>query len=291
METNGTIRELGSWYYPVYFDYLPAFRLAVILRLPSWFRDPRHDLCSQNVCNENSICMPVFNQNNSYYCSCKRGYYGEDCHMYERHCETYCSPNALCQPNNDYLQTSKNNLYCVCPMDHFGPSCNLKYDGCKSNPCLNNASCFSLYDISGETSYECICLERFYGKQCELEKAFIRIDLSNLSTLSIHATVVQFSSRDSESIFKLFVEHQQVYKGLPLMINYDHSYTDPKLGIVKIYQDLLNSQNFLVYLSSTWGKIDVISFPPPCPHVLSLLPQGELLTVFQTIKTLHSFFF
>ncbi len=27
-ENNNSIEEIGSWHYPIYFDYLPAFRLA-----------------------------------------------------------------------------------------------------------------------------------------------------------------------------------------------------------------------------------------------------------------------
>ncbi|CAF3084770.1 unnamed protein product, partial [Rotaria sp. Silwood2] len=35
LDGNQTIEELGSWRYPIYFDYLPAFRLAIVLRFPS----------------------------------------------------------------------------------------------------------------------------------------------------------------------------------------------------------------------------------------------------------------
>ncbi len=35
LEKNNTVEELGSWHYPIYLDYLPAFRLAVELKFPS----------------------------------------------------------------------------------------------------------------------------------------------------------------------------------------------------------------------------------------------------------------
>jgi len=36
LEQNNNVKELGSWRYSIYFDYLPAYRLAVILKFPSW---------------------------------------------------------------------------------------------------------------------------------------------------------------------------------------------------------------------------------------------------------------
>ncbi|CAF0897048.1 unnamed protein product [Adineta steineri] len=277
MEFNNTIKELGVWYYPIYFDYLPAFRLAVILRFPPWFKDPTSDPCVEKICNKNSVCVPIFNKYNSSYCSCNSGYYGKDCHMYDHRCDAHCSLNAICQPNNYYLENNQSNLYCICPLDYFGPSCSVKYDSCKLNPCLNDGSCLSTYDRSGERPYICICSNRFYGGRCEMERPFIHTDLSNLRQLSIRATVVQFSSRDPHNHYKLSIEHQQVHKGLPLEITYRHVSDDPKLGFVKVYQDLLNFQYFIIYLSPTWGKINVSIFPPSCPHVSSLLSESTTL--------------
>jgi hypothetical protein len=276
LEANGIIQELGSWHYTIYFDYLPAFRLAAVLRFPSWHEDPLGDPCFENTCNERSVCKPVFNRNHSYYCSCKRGFYGKDCQMYEHDCDIHCSMDALCQRNDYYPESRKNNISCICPLGYFGPSCNLKHDGCRSNPCLNNGSCLTIDDAYGRMSYVCNCLGKFYGERCELRKMSISIDLKNLRTMSVDATIVQFSSRDSMNSFKLSIDHQQVFKGLPLTINYDHIHVDPKLGFVKIFEDSMKFRNFIVYLSRTWGEINVTSFPPECPHVLSLLPEGKL---------------
>ncbi|CAF4849151.1 unnamed protein product, partial [Rotaria magnacalcarata] len=73
------------------------------------------NLCPRYKCNQNSTCLPIFNQDDSYYCSCKSGYYGKECELYVPQCESYCSPKALCQ----VTQNSKQN--CICPLDHFGP--------------------------------------------------------------------------------------------------------------------------------------------------------------------------
>jgi hypothetical protein len=277
LKTNNSIEELGSWHYPIYFDYLPAFRMVLILRFPLWFKNIIHDPCLENMCNENSTCKPIFNRNNSYYCSCNSSYYGKDCQIYEHRCDTYCSSIAGCQHNNYYLNTSKNNLYCICSLDSFGPNCNLNYDGCTTDPCLNNRSCFSSYDKSGETSYICICSELFYGKLCQLEKVNTRISLNHLRTLFVHATLVQFSTADSHNPSKLFVEYQQVFEGLPLVIKYNHIHSKTKLGIVKIYQDSNIYPNYLVYPELTWRRISGTSFPRHCPYVSSLLSKGELV--------------
>jgi hypothetical protein len=45
LEKNNSIEEIGSWHYPIYFDYLPAFRLAVVLKFPSWLGNATFDPC------------------------------------------------------------------------------------------------------------------------------------------------------------------------------------------------------------------------------------------------------
>jgi hypothetical protein len=266
LEKNNSVEEIGSWYYPVYFDYLPAFRLAVVLKFPSWFENTTLNPCSKNSCNDNSICLSVFNQNNSYYCSCKSGYYGTNCSMYEPLCKTYCSANALCRADNFDLQAKKNKLYCICPLGHFGPRCNLKYDECNSNSCLNNGTCFPNYDPSGENPYLCICSERFYGS--------VHIDLNMKRTLSARATVVQLYNIVTRSL-ALGIQYQQIHHGIPSSISYYHSaIIAPHIGILKIYEDLSHPQYFLVYFLIE-QKINIPSSPAYCPHASLLLSEGK----------------
>ncbi|CAF1508343.1 unnamed protein product, partial [Didymodactylos carnosus] len=172
--TNQTIREIDSWRYRIYFDYLPSFRLAVVLKFPSWFENKTLESCQRGSCNENSSCLPIFNQNQSHYCSCKSGYYGKECNIYESRCETYYSTDAFCRPDYDFVRSNNTKIDCICPLDHFGPRCHLKYDDCKSDPCLNNGTCLLTHDRSGETSYICTCSERFYGERCDIEKETVR---------------------------------------------------------------------------------------------------------------------
>ena len=46
---NSSIREVGSWRYAVYFDYLPAFRLAIVLKFPSSFGNATLYSCQQTA--------------------------------------------------------------------------------------------------------------------------------------------------------------------------------------------------------------------------------------------------
>ncbi|CAF4065171.1 unnamed protein product [Rotaria sordida] len=187
LTTNNSIQELGSWHYPIYFDYLPGFRLAVILRFPFWFGNETYDRCLKNNCTENSICKPIFNQNNSYYCSCKSGFYGKYCQMYEHRCESYCSSDALCR----FDDININYPYCICPIGRFGPRCHLKYDDCYSKPCLNDGICQSTYDISGEIPYLCACSDGYFGNRCQYKKLSVSIDLHMALISSARGTVAQ----------------------------------------------------------------------------------------------------
>jgi hypothetical protein len=273
LEKNNSVEEIGSWHYPIYFDYLPAFRLAVVLKFPSWLGNATLNPCWKKNCNDNSTCLSVFNQNNSYYCSCKIGYYGINCSMYEPLCETYCSVNALCRPDDSDLLVKKNKVYCICPWGHFGPRCNLKYNECNLNSCLNNGTCVPNYDPSGEKPYECNCSQRFYGSQCENEKASVHIDLNMTETLSARATVVQLYKYHAVS-FMLLIEHQQIYNGLPSSIRSYHSDTyAPSLGVLKIYEDLSHPQYFLIYFLKK-KKINITSSPQYCPHASLVLSEG-----------------
>jgi hypothetical protein len=274
---SNSIEEIGSWNYPIYFDYLPAFRLAVVLKFPSWFGNETLDPCSNNSCNENSTCFSIFNQNNSYYCSCKSGYYGINCAMYEPQCETYCSTNALCLPNSSNLQTKTNKLYCICKHGHFGPRCNLKYHDCNSNACLNNGTCFPNYDLSGERLYLCQCSARFYGYKCEYEKASIHINLNLTNVFSTRASVVQFYDYQPK-VLLLIIAYQKVYIGVPSSISfYRSTLYAPPFGILKIHNGSSQPQYFLIYCLFRQTQIKITPSPQYCPHTSLLLSEGQFL--------------
>jgi hypothetical protein len=271
IETNDRMREIGSWHYPIYFDYLPAFRLAITLRFPSWFENVTFDPCQSNNCNQNSNCIPIFNQNKSFYCSCKNGYYGKTCDMYQSRCENYCSSNSFCRVDNN------SNPYCICSMNRFGPRCNLKHDYCISNPCLNNGTCQLDYRLNGEITYKCNCLLPFYGYKCQDIKESVRIQLNMTNRLSIQAAVVQFYILQAFPVSKLQILHQQAYYGLPSIVLYYYDHIgQPSIGILKTYEDLSNPQYMIMH---TWQSsvIDITVSPQDCPHSSSLITEGKIL--------------
>ncbi|CAF5059537.1 unnamed protein product [Rotaria sp. Silwood1] len=218
-EQNKTMKEIGSWHYPVYFDYLPAFRLAVVLKFPSWFGNATLDPCLKNNCTENSICAPLLNLNHSYYCSCKNGYYGRHCSKYEPLCHKYCSENSICRPNHNTILMNQRRPYCICPLNYFGPRCILKNDPCYSDPCFNNGTCLVREHSNEEASYICNCSTRFYGEQCTKEKAFVHINLNMKNDSFVRATVIQLYNMNKTT---LHIQYQQVQNGLPSRFHYAH---------------------------------------------------------------------
>jgi hypothetical protein len=78
---------------------LPSFRLAIVLKLLSSSLNSSFNLCQTNTWNNNYNCLPTGNRNISY-CSCRSGYSGSDCSIYESRCNTHCASNAFCQPSN-----------------------------------------------------------------------------------------------------------------------------------------------------------------------------------------------
>ncbi|CAF3252140.1 unnamed protein product [Rotaria socialis] len=278
LETNQKIREMGSWHYKIYFDYLPASRLATILRFPSWFIESTSDSCQQNKCNENSTCMPIFGNISSSYCSCKSGYYGKDCSHYEPRCKTYCSVDAFCRPYYDHFLSDGMKIGCICSLGHFGPRCFLTYDNCKTNPCLNNGTCFHTHDRSGEVPFICICSQRFYGDICEIEKAQVLINFTMTNTSSINVNVVQLYDVETSSL-ELHVRYQKAYQGMSSNFSYFHpdAYA-PYLGVLKIYADGEKAQYLIMYASHQTA-IKITSLSKKCPHVSSLLSKSNESTI------------
>jgi hypothetical protein len=264
---NNNIRpeEVGAWHYPIYFDHLPAFRLATVLKFPSSSWDP----CRVNPCNENSTCLRIFNRNTSY-CSCRSGYYGSDCSVYEPLCHTHCASNAFCQPNS--LQGTKPS--CLCQLDHFGSRCHLKYDACHQKPCLNGGTCSLTYDRSGEQPFICLCSNRFYGSQCQREMASVYVQLNLTTTFSVRATVLQFYDILLPSL-TLQLIHQKVQPDLPSIITfYRAGRRAPLLGLLKIYDLSLTAQYFVIYVLNQ-SLINITSSPQHCLHASSWVSKGH----------------
>ena len=268
---------LGSWRYPIYFDFLPAFRFATILRFPHWWKNTTLDPCSKMSCNENSICQPIFNQHGAYFCACKSGFYGENCSQYDDACHSYCSPSALCQSNN--------HPSCICPLQHFGPRCFLRFEQCDHNPCSNNGTCVYTYEAYGGDAFRCVCSKFFHGTRCQHAKNAIQIRVNTTNiTNSPRASTIQFYDVKSNSL-QLVLHHQQVTWGIPSSISYAHGLLRaPVLGILKTHDDSIEPNYFILYLQPNTASIDIVSSPKHCPTAVILLPTSDLASKFNVFR-------
>ncbi|CAF1134774.1 unnamed protein product [Adineta steineri] len=278
--TENATKQIGSFLHPIYFDFLPAFRLATVLKYPSWISNSTFNPCIPNPCNANAYCNPILNKMRYYICSCKSGYSGSKCENYHTECSIYCSSDSICRPNYRGVIASTQHPLCICPFGYFGPRCHLRNDACLSNPCGLNATCYPSYDPSGENNVICVCSKRFYGDRCQNEKLMIHIQV-NMSAL-ITVSVTQFYDH-----FKLFntlsLSHQQVTHGLPQIIRYDNDREKfPLMALLKIYQEMLSPRYFIVYAQWLTGPINITSTPVECPHVLDIFSQVCITAVIQS---------
>lgn len=272
LQGNETV-ELGSFHYPIYFDYIPAFRLATVLRFPSWFGNSTVDPCAENSCNSNSICKPILNKKQQFYCSCKSGYSGKDCTEYEQKCSWYCSSDSVCRPHQRGIIRNSDKPLCICPLGRFGPRCHLRNDGCISNSCGPNSTCHLTYDPSGNEPIICECSKEFYGDRCQYEKVPITIDVNMTSPRGV--SVIQFYA---VNVGQLAIEHQELVLALPVIIRYNHGESlIPSLSLLKVYEGLSDPQYFILYFLHLMSFVNITSTPHHCPTAMSLLPKGRLV--------------
>ena len=94
LHSNEKIEPIGVWEYPMYFDFLPSFRLSKILRFPpppppnaSSLDDP----CSSNPCGQNGFCQKMISSyRSSHFCSCPSGFHGDHCLCTPRFAGEHC---------------------------------------------------------------------------------------------------------------------------------------------------------------------------------------------------------
>jgi hypothetical protein len=139
LKTDKSINFVGVWKYPIFFDFLPSFRLAKTLHISNI----HSKTCQPDPCNfSNAECHILQNEPEKYVCLCKTGYSGEDCSIQDQYCvNNFCHPDSWCKPS--YLgSTAGSRLpFCLCPLGVYGTKCGLVYDQCQKNPCKNNGTC------------------------------------------------------------------------------------------------------------------------------------------------------
>ena len=167
--SNGKIQPIGVWRYPIYFDFLPSFRLSKILHFRPPIYSSSQSLCLGNRCGPNGICQDILNSNGLfYYCLCHSGYYGTHCESYDEQCNNYCSPKSICKAEYQQMITGDQRPLCLCPVSTFGRTCFLENNECQFNPCLHGGTCIVAYDITDTNAYLCICTDAFEGNHCPL---------------------------------------------------------------------------------------------------------------------------
>lgn len=269
LHANEKIEPIGVWKYPIYFDFLPAFRLSKILRFRRSLASLSNDPCQDEPCGKHGICQEIFNLNSSlHHCSCNSGYYGTRCEHYTEECNNYCLPKSICKP--DYRAGLTGNQYplCLCPASRFGKSCYLRNTNCQINPCLNGGSCVVLYDFADVNKYICLCTGSFEGHFCQFPKGIVNIKIASrpfltLKSARIVATTVSYNDYNVESL-RFIVRHQQVFHDLPTNIKLIYTNTldahAPKVAVLKMYRENFRSTEpdyYILYFQSDRKNISI----------------------------------
>ncbi|UJR19040.1 hypothetical protein I4U23_022171 [Adineta vaga] len=175
-------RLVAVWLYPIYFDFLPSFRLAKVLRLTK--SNLTKNPCHSNPCGSHKECYQVINEISTYVCLCPNNYKGKDCSIIDKLCnENFCAPNSLCKPNYQGLLNGNERPFCICPLGRIGHRCELIQNICQSNPCKNNGTS-SGQCVKGNPSltndFVCICPECNHGRLCQFNTRQLTFTLDSL---------------------------------------------------------------------------------------------------------------
>lgn len=287
---NGTIESIAIWQYPIYFDFLPAFRLSKILRFPLPAVSPRfNSLCSSNPCGQNGNCQDIINSNGTlYFCTCHHGYYGMNCESYDEQCSNFCSPNALCKPEYRGVLTGDRSPLCICPVSTFGNTCHIKNDRCQSNPCLNGGTCFMAYDMTDINKYICLCTDLYNGEQCQYSNGIVEITIisssnSTSQTFDVAAITVSYNNYDLQTL-RFDIQHQQVYNTIPSyikqMYNYKVGIHAPPIAIMKVYSPNYRNEEpnyYLLYFYRDEKDINITVSLTSENHCPIIEPLGKLV--------------
>ena len=113
-----------------------------------------------------------------------------------------CSNKVLCK-----LNSSLNQFYCECYEGFGGKSCqkDLRYCSSKST-CINNSTCKDIkldnqFDSEGNQmySFECSCLEHYYGDHCEIKE-----NICLNKTCSNHGLCVDINNQAKCNCFQYY---------------------------------------------------------------------------------------
>ena len=271
LKPSEKIRLVAVWFYSIYLDFLPSFRLAKILYL--FKPDPSKNPCSSNPCRPYEECHPILNDNFNYLCLCPSNFKGNDCSIMDKMCqEGFCSADGLCKSMYRGFLNGNEQPYCICSLNKLGDRCDLIHDQCHSNPCQNNGACLSTMKPN---EFYCLCDDYHYGDVCQFEKRAVRLYVNK--SLSHRAAVVQYFDIDFVTL-NLHLVHQRIYLSLPDRLLYLHAEnTAPRIILIKLYSNM-QSEIYLISIQiemeSINGTIE-ISEENRCVHLRTLFPTNE----------------
>ena len=285
LHLNGKIEPIGVWQYPIYFDFLPSFRLSKILRFHPPILSLSHSPCFENRCGQNGICREVLRSNHSsYFCSCHSGYYGADCKSYDEECNNCCSPKSICKPEYREMIRGNQRPLCLCPASTFGSTCFVKNDPCRPNPCLHGGTCVAAYDVTNINSYVCVCSDGFEGDHCQSPGGIVDMTIklssdSMLQTADVLAVTVSYSDVHPKT-FEFVVRRQQVFDTLPshIQLIYGQRFQPyvPPIAVMKVYGSSYHSEipkYYILYVSPPRKEINIttdLTLVNHCPLVQTL---------------------
>ena len=240
-------RRVAIWQYPIYFDYLPVYRLAKLLH----FVDPQEkiiDPCSSNPCHANEECYQLQNKPSKYICLCFPAHSGLHCTQRSELCaQNYCSKEAICQPEYRGEVKGREWPYCICPLNHFGQRCRLILNACDKQPCQNNGTC---YEGFLPATYQCRCPGEYSGLNCEQQRALVQFDVKKINTdMDYQGIVIQYLGIDFLDL-SLHLIHQSAENIVPSRIkaSFDNDHT-PRIILLKLYS--INSVQFYLLSMQT----------------------------------------
>ena len=183
-----TVEYRASWYYPIKFSFLPVYRLAIKITIPSRVITSQSADCTID-CGTHGSCI-IMNSNTKEAiarCRCDTGWIGSQCQ--DRQTST---GNCSCAPGSVCISSYPKSI-CVCPLGRGGSRCYIKLDPCQHlGECLNGGQCVPDDERKNALFVKrCVCPEDFWGVHCEfpLTKFIVTIHpkilLSSLITLHL----------------------------------------------------------------------------------------------------------
>ncbi|UJR11756.1 hypothetical protein I4U23_015937 [Adineta vaga] len=257
----------GSTIKKILFPFLPVYRLAFQLAIPSIHDKP--EFCSDNQCR-NGKCRKYFHDPEfRTFCQCNSGWSGRYCHIPY---DCTCSSDSLCLGK---LPTNRS--ICICPLNKLGSRCFLKNTFlCENNQnhiCLNGGQCLIIDEY--RTKYRqnlCICPKNFTGEKCEIPQArlLISFDTNIILPTGIHIHFIELDPRKHPA-------HTVSYRMIPYGQRSMTIYWSYKFHLVFIER---NENYYLTLVQNQHNQSmsieRTIHLSDRCFHIKELMDEGIL---------------